>query len=117
MVKHMELTESQRYGVIFGGVIILAGIVLSTVVFPFWNLIREDVFEEVEILASSDGICYANTSDTIPKTISNFRMASIYFFWAGPLGDIVPFFDVMQTVSRKISFKLTLSFSLRILTA
>ena len=71
MVKHMELTESQRYGAIFGGVIILAGIVLSTVVFPFWNLIREDVFEEVEILASSDGICYANTSDTIPKTISN----------------------------------------------
>jgi len=71
VVKHMELTESQRYGAIFGGVFILAGIVLSTVVFPFWNLIREDVFEEVEILASSDGICYANTSDTIPKTISN----------------------------------------------
>lgn len=71
MVKHMDLTESQKYGAIFGGVIILAGIILSTVVFPFWNLIREDVFEEVEILSSTDGTCYANTSDTIPKTISN----------------------------------------------
>jgi len=67
----MELTQSQRYGVIFGGAFLLAGIVLSTVVFPFWNLIREDVFEEVEILSSSDGTCYANTSDIIPKTISN----------------------------------------------
>jgi hypothetical protein len=44
---------------------------LSTAVFPFWNLIRDDVFEEVEILSSSDGTCYANTSDTIPKTIAN----------------------------------------------
>ena len=67
----MELTDSQKYGAIFGGVIILAGLILATVVFPFWNLIREDVFEEVEILSSSDGICYANTSDTIPKTIEN----------------------------------------------
>ena len=67
----MELTESQRYGAIFGGVIILVGIVLSTVVFPFWNLIRDDVFEDVQILSSSDGICYANASDDIPKTIEN----------------------------------------------
>ena len=71
MVKHLELTQSQKYGAIFGGAIILAGIVLSTIVFPFWNLIREDVFEEAEILSSSDGTCYANTSDEIPKTIEN----------------------------------------------
>jgi hypothetical protein len=67
----MELTESQKYGAIFGGAIILAGIIMSTVVFPFWNLIREDVFEESKILSSSDGICYANTSDQIPKTIQD----------------------------------------------
>ena len=30
-----------------------------------------DVFEEVEIISTSDGICYANTSDNIPKTIDN----------------------------------------------
>jgi hypothetical protein len=71
VVNHMELTQSQKYGAIFGGAIILAGIVLSTIVFPFWNLIREDIFEEVEILSNSDGICYANTSDNIPKTIEN----------------------------------------------
>ena len=69
--KMVELTESQKYGAIFGGVIVLAGIILSTVVFPFWNLIREDVFEEAKILSSSNGICYANTSDQIPKTIQN----------------------------------------------
>lgn len=74
MVEPMKLTESQKYGAIFGGIIILAGIVLSTVVFPFWNLIREDVFEEVEIISSSDGTCYANTSDTIPKTIENCNL-------------------------------------------
>jgi hypothetical protein len=50
----MELTESQKYGAIFGGAIILAGIIMSTVVFPFWNLIREDVFEESKILSSSE---------------------------------------------------------------
>ena len=67
----VELSDSQKYGAIFGGAIILAGIILSTVVFPFWHLIREDVFEETEILSSSEGICYANTSDNIPKTIEN----------------------------------------------
>lgn len=67
----VELTDSQKYGLIFGGAFLLAGIVLSTIVFPFWNLIREDVFEEVEIISSSDGTCYANTLDNIPKTINN----------------------------------------------
>ena len=70
----VELSDSQKYGAIFGGAIIIAGIVLSTVVFPFWNLIREDVFEEAEILSSSDGICYATTSDNIPKTIENCNL-------------------------------------------
>lgn len=70
----VELTESQKYGAIFGGALIIAGIVLSTVVFPFWNLIRADVFEEVEIISTSDGICYAHTSDNIPKTIENCNL-------------------------------------------
>ena len=69
-----ELSDSQKYGLIFGGAIIIAGIVLSTVVFPFWNLIRADVFEEVEIISSDNGICYANTSDNIPKTIENCEL-------------------------------------------
>lgn len=67
----VELTDSQKYGAIFGGTIIIAGIVLSTIVFPFWNLIRSDVFEDVEIISSSEGKCFANTSDNIPKTIAN----------------------------------------------
>jgi hypothetical protein len=67
----MELTESQKYGAIFGGAIILAGIVMSTVVFPFWNLIREDIYEYSMIISSSDGTCYANTEDQIPKTIQD----------------------------------------------
>lgn len=65
----MELTDSQKYGAIFGGAIILAGVVLSTVVFPFWNLIREDVFEEVEIIKNDEGTCYVETDDLVPKTI------------------------------------------------
>ena len=67
----VELTDSQKQGAIFGGAFIIAGIILSTVVFPFWNLIREEVFEEVEIISNFDGVCYANTSDKIPKTIEN----------------------------------------------
>lgn len=67
----MELTDSQKYGVMFGGAFLLAGIILSTVVFPFWNLIREDVFEDTVILSNTDGTCYATTSDNIPKTIKN----------------------------------------------
>lgn len=70
----VELTDSQKYGAIFGGAIIIAGIVLSTVIFPFWNLIRVDVFEEVEIISTSNGICYAHTSDNIPKTIENCNL-------------------------------------------
>lgn len=72
MVNNLvELTESQKYGAIFGGAIILAGLILATVIFPFWNLIRADVFEETEILSNDNGICYVNTIDNIPKTIDN----------------------------------------------
>ncbi|WP_299292045.1 hypothetical protein [Nitrosopumilus sp.] len=67
----MELTSGQKGGLIFGGAIVIAGIVLSTLVFPFWNLIREDVYEEVTILANQDGICYVETEDNVPKTIED----------------------------------------------
>ena len=70
----VNLTDSQKYGAIFGGAIVLAGLVISTLVFPFWNLIREDVFEDTEILSSSDGLCYVNTKDNIPKTIENCNL-------------------------------------------
>jgi len=55
----------------FGGCFIVAGIVLSTLVFPFWNLIREEVLEDVVILTNDDGICYVETLDNVPKTIDN----------------------------------------------
>jgi len=72
----IELTNSQKQGAIFAGAFIIAGIVMSTMVFPFWNLIRADVFEEVEIISSSEGVCYVNTSDNIPKTIKNCDLES-----------------------------------------
>ena len=68
---NMELTSGQKGGLIFGGAIVIAGIVLSTLVFPFWNLIREDVYEETEILSNQDGVCYVETQDNVPKTIED----------------------------------------------
>lgn len=65
----VEVSDGRKYGAIFGGALIGAGLVLATVVFPFWNLIREDVFEEVEILSNDGGTCYVETDDDIPKTI------------------------------------------------
>ena len=67
----MELNDSKRYSLIFGGVLVGAALIMSTLVFPFWNLIREDVFEEVEIISNRDGVCYVETSDNIPKEIKN----------------------------------------------
>ena len=67
----MEISSSQKSGLIFGGAIVIAGIVLSTLVFPFWNLIREDVYEEVVILNNVDGICFVDTSDNVPKQIED----------------------------------------------
>lgn len=71
----MELTDGQRYGAIFGGALVVAGIVLATVVFPFWNLIRDEVTEQVVILSNDGGVCYAQTSDDIPKTIEGCAAA------------------------------------------
>ena len=68
---NMELSSSQKTSLIFVGAFVTAGIVISTLVFPFWNLIREDVFEEVEILTNDNGICYVETMDDIPKTIED----------------------------------------------
>ena len=70
----MELTSTQKMGLVFGGAFLAAGIVLSTMVFPFWNLIREDVYEDVVILTNDNGICYVETVDTIPKTIENCKL-------------------------------------------
>jgi len=67
----VEMTFGKKYGLIFGGILALAGIVLATVVFPFWNFIRDDVYEEVEILTNDNGVCFVETSDDIPKKISN----------------------------------------------
>ena len=50
------------------------GVVLFTVVFPFWNLVRGDV-HEVIILSSNNGVCYVETSDMIPKTIEQCWLA------------------------------------------
>lgn len=67
----MEMSDGKKYGLIFGFLLIGAGLVLATAVFPFWNLIREDQFEDVIILDNEDGTCYVETDDMIPKTISN----------------------------------------------
>ena len=72
----MELSSSQKTSLVFVGIFLTVGIVLSTLVFPFWNLIREDVFEEVIILTNDDGVCYVETSDTIPKIIENCILKS-----------------------------------------
>jgi hypothetical protein len=67
----MQLSTSQQQGLVFGGAFLIAGIVLSTMVFPFWHLIREDVFEDVVILNNDNGTCFVETADAIPKTIEN----------------------------------------------
>jgi hypothetical protein len=72
----MELSSSQKTSLVFVGAFLTAGIVLSTLVFPFWNLIREDVFEEVVILNNDDGVCYVETADTIPKIIEDCTLKS-----------------------------------------
>jgi hypothetical protein len=67
----MKLSSSQQQGLVFGCAFLGAGIVLSTMVFPFWHLIREDVFEDVVILSNDNGTCYVETIDDVPKTIDN----------------------------------------------
>jgi len=68
---NMELSSSQKTSLVFVSAFIFVGIVLSTVIFPFWHLIREDVFEDVVILTNDEGTCYVETTDNIPKTIEN----------------------------------------------
>jgi len=65
---------SRRYGFMFLAAFVGAGLIISTVVFPFWNFIRADVFEEVEILSNENGVCYVESSDSIPKTIENCNL-------------------------------------------
>jgi len=70
-VGSIVLHDSKKYGLMFLFIFITAAVIIATVVFPFWNLIREDVYEEVEILLNERGKCYADTLDNIPKTIAN----------------------------------------------
>ncbi len=70
----MELSDGQKYAIVFLGSLAVAGVVLSTLVFPFWNFIREDITEEVEIFRSADDNCYVDTPDGIPKTIENCNL-------------------------------------------
>lgn len=72
----LELSYGKKMGLVFGGAFMAAALVLSTVVFPFWNLIREDVYEEVIILNNDGGVCYVETKDIIPKTIENCTLES-----------------------------------------
>ena len=72
----MELSSGQKTSLVFVGAFLTAGIVLSTMVFPFWNLIREDVYEEVTILTNDDGVCYVETKDTVPKVIEDCTLNS-----------------------------------------
>ena len=66
-----EMNDSKKYGLMFLFIFITAFIIIATLIFPFWNLIREDVYEEVEIMLNERNKCYVDTSDNIPKTISN----------------------------------------------
>ena len=72
----MELSSSQKTSLVFVGAFLTAGIVLSTLVFPFWNFIREDVYEEVTILTNNEGICYVETVETITKVIEDCTLKS-----------------------------------------
>ena len=72
----MKLSSSQKTSLVFVGVFLTVGIVLSTLVFPFWNLIREDVVEEVIILTNDNGVCYVETADIIPKIIEDCILKS-----------------------------------------
>ena len=66
-----EMNDSKKYGLMFLFIFITAFIIIATLIFPFWNLIREDVYEEVEIMLNERGMCYVDTIDNVPKTIDN----------------------------------------------
>lgn len=65
----MEINESKKHMIIFLGALAGGGIVIGTLVFPFWNLIREDVYEDTVIVGSAEGTCYAESADMVPKEI------------------------------------------------
>ena len=65
------MKDSKKHALMFLFTFIAAAVIIGTVIFPFWNLIREDVYEEVEILLNERDKCYVDTSDNIPKTIDN----------------------------------------------
>ena len=67
----VESDDSKKYIIIFAVILAGVGIFMATVVFPFWNLIREEIEEETVILSNYKGKCTVNTSDKIPKTIDN----------------------------------------------
>ena len=66
-----EMNDSKKHALMFLFTFIAAALIIGTLIFPFWNLIREDVYEEVEILLNERDKCYVDTSDNIPKTIDN----------------------------------------------
>ena len=66
-----EMKDSKKHALMFLFTFIAAAVIIGTVIFPFWNLIREDVYEEVEILLNERDKCYVDTSDNTPKTIDN----------------------------------------------
>ncbi len=65
------MEDGKKHMIMFGGAFLAVGLIMATVVFPFWNLIREDVYEEVVILTNDDGVCYAESKTQVPKTISD----------------------------------------------
>ena len=65
------MDDGKKFTLIFLGALATAGIIIGTVVFPFWNFIREEIIEDVEIFDQANGKCYVNTSDGIPKTIDD----------------------------------------------
>ena len=70
-----EMSDGKKYGLMFLFIFISAFIIIATLIFPFWNLIREDVYEEAEIMGKwttwYGTMCNVDTSDNIPKTIDN----------------------------------------------
>ena len=70
-----EMSDSKKHGLMFLFIFIAAFIIIATLIFPFWNLIRADVYEEAEIIGKwstwNGTMCSVDTSDNIPKTIDN----------------------------------------------
>ena len=67
----MGLSSNQKTSLVFLDAFLTVGIVLSTMVFTFWNLIRENVYEEGSILTNDEKDCYVETKVTIPKTMDD----------------------------------------------